>query len=76
MATLIELDRRYRSEKEALTFLPYLPAAAWLVVKGGDGYHHLQFTTDRPTAAMLKVFAKMYPTHTFRVLESDDWMSS
>lgn len=71
MATLIELDRRYRTRAEALSLIPYLPCAAWRVVQTGQ-YFHLQFETDRPAASVLKAFSKIHPTHTFRVLEADD----
>jgi hypothetical protein len=71
MATLVQLDRRYRTEKEAIAFIPYLPCAQWRVVKEGS-WLHLQFVTDRPGASILKAFAKLHPAHTYRVLESDD----
>ena len=70
MATLIELDRRYRTRGEALSHIPYLPCAAWAVVPSGL-YFHLQFETDRPAESVLKAFAKLYPAHTYRVLEAD-----
>ena len=70
MGTLIELDRRYRSEKMALSALPYLPCAVWRAVPSGE-YWHLQFETDRPAESILKALRKSYPAHTFRVLEAD-----
>lgn len=70
MATLIELDRRYRTRGEALTMIPFMPCAAWAVVQNGN-YFHLQFETDRPAESVLRAFAKLYPAHTYRVLEAD-----
>lgn len=71
MATLFELDRRYKTEAQARVAAPYLAVSQWRVVKDNEWYR-LQFTTDRPAAAMAKTFAKLYPGHTFRVLEADD----
>ena len=74
MATVIEFDQRYRTEREAVANIPYMGVIGWKVVgtfgeSERDGYR-LQLTTDRPIP-VLKFLRKTFPLYTFRVIRLD-----
>jgi hypothetical protein len=70
MATIIEFDRRYFREREALGDVPDMGITGFRVVPQGPEWR-LQLHTER-AVAVLKHLKRLYPLRTYRVLQTDE----